>query len=85
MDEPWAAQFVGWFRPESSLAVVIIERLGYELITRIDFEVEPGDRVELACIEVGAGEGVTGGGGHGHGRAAALLAVSKARQCVPAP
>jgi hypothetical protein len=43
---------LGWFRAELNLAAVSLEELGLETIIKVDFPVQPGDRLLLKVAEV---------------------------------
>lgn len=67
-DEPWNATMLGWFREESRLASVLIETLGWEVVTRLDasMDARPGDTLQLLLLETaaaGAGGAATARGG----------------------
>lgn len=47
----WSGQFLQWVVQDRGLASVLIEDLGYEVRTRIDRAVLPGDRISLEVVE----------------------------------
>lgn len=46
------AMVLGWVRPELNLAAVTLEELGLESVIKVDFHVEPGERLLLQVVEV---------------------------------
>ncbi|MEW5298704.1 MAG: hypothetical protein WDW38_000552 [Sanguina aurantia] len=58
-DTQWTATLLGWFKPESRLAVILLEELGLESITKVsDMEAVVGDTLSLTLSEVDPWGGV---------------------------
>jgi len=51
-DRVWSGLMLRWLRDNDNLAIVLLEDLGLELVTRLDLDLKPGDRFGLQATYV---------------------------------